>query len=276
MNKNKVSFFCEDCVHVRTVSMSDTDFTRQKQPVLGCTHLIDVHLMSLNVHTCFQSTARRIPNRKSSFGFNHGPTSPNVSSLLDLLVSGFHPVGRSYTLHNSSRQLALLWTWRPPRLTATLACLSLRWHPRSEGLRVCGTATNMQINHERKSCQQNKHPNTQRHRQRKRFRAKAFLLVCAAASTHRHATGHKSKETVTLSITLNLWGLEGSVMWSCHLWRLCSMNPRPPVVLFDLWGKWRHHNKHKCTFDPFSLILSVFLLSPCSCTRSVCHLYLFS
>lgn len=35
-----------------------------------------------------------------------------------------------------------------------------------------------------------------------------------STDTHGHTTGHKSKETVALSMTLNLWGLEGSVMWS--------------------------------------------------------------
>lgn len=40
---------------------------------------------------------------------------------------------------------------------------------------------------------------------------------------HTHTSENKQKETVTLSITLNLGGLEGSDKQSCHLlggWRL--------------------------------------------------------
>lgn len=109
-------------------------------------HALDVHLMSLY---CSQSKvlrkAVRIPNRKSSSHKSTGRSRADVpqrfhfNKATGVRLSSSH----SYTPHNSSRQLVLLWTWRPLRLKATLACLSLRWQPRSEGLRVCGTATDI-------------------------------------------------------------------------------------------------------------------------------------
>lgn len=87
---------------------------------------------------------------------------------------------------------------------------------------------------------------------------KVCTNICASVHTHErtHTPEHKTKETVTPSITLNLAGLEQSDKRSCHLRVKVGgyLNPRLlPVFSFNLWRKQQHHNKHECTFYLFTL-----------------------
>lgn len=90
------------------------------------------------------------------------------------------------------------------------------------------------------------------------------------------APGHKSKETVTLSITLNPWGLGRSDMQSCHPQRGiggCFLDPRPPAFLFNLWRKPQHHNKHKSTLNLFCLTSEQVLPNGFPCITVLMHMY---